>query len=34
MRQQTFAADDFAVCGTPTHRERFQGEMERVVPRG
>jgi transposase, IS5 family len=32
MRQQTFAADVFESYRKPTRRERFLGEMERVVP--
>jgi transposase, IS5 family len=32
MRQRTFAADDFETYRKPTRRERFLGEMERVVP--
>src|SRR5688500_15819727 len=32
MRQQTFAVDDFETYRKPTRRERFLGEMERVVP--
>jgi transposase, IS5 family len=34
MRQRSFAADDFETYRKPTRRERFLGEMERVVPWG
>jgi len=32
MRQQTFASDDVERYRKATRRERFLGEMERVVP--